>query len=343
MSTERSLALRATDVVCTYRLPGRLFRRGRPEVHAVDGVTLDVGAGEAVGLVGESGCGKSTMARAVVGLERIASGTVEVCGQSVAGLPRKARRDARQQAQLIFQDPYSSLNDQMTVRELLSEGWRAHPSLLDRSRWNERIAELLTMVGLDPRHAERKPSEFSGGQLQRISIARALSVEPRLLIADEAVSALDVSVQAQVLNLLDDLRRRLGLGILFISHDLSVVRHLCERVAVMYLGKIVESGPTAQVFARPTHPYTQMLLDSVPDLFPWESGGTARLPESGEPPSPIDPPPGCRFHTRCPLAAEVCSQDEPVLEPSSLPQHHVACHFADRAVHGAWSGTPVSP
>ncbi|GAA4431456.1 dipeptide ABC transporter ATP-binding protein [Georgenia halophila] len=342
MSTTNDFVLRASDVTCTFRLGGRLFQRGNHEVQAVAGVSLEVRPGEAVGLVGESGCGKSTIARAIVGLEPTTSGTIEVCGQDITTLPPRARRDARRQVQLIFQDPYSSLNPDMTVRDLLCEGWRAHPGILAPSRWDGRVAELLEMVGLSPRHADRKPREFSGGQLQRISIARALSVEPRLLIADEAVSALDVSVQAQVLNLLDDLRERLGLGILFISHDLSVVRHLCDRVAVMYLGKIVESGKTADVFAEPSHPYTQMLLESVPDLFPWESGRqAARLPETGELPSPIDPPSGCRFRTRCPLASDRCADQVPPLEPivGAPPAHQAACHFVEEARRGAWRRT----
>lgn len=339
MSTKASSVLQATDLTCTYPIQKGLFQRGPAHMQAVAGVSLEVLEGEAVGLVGESGCGKSTVARAIVGLQPVGSGSVEVLGQNLTVLPARERRAARRQVQLIFQDPYSSLNTEMTVRELLTEGWRAHPGILERSQWEGRVNELLEMVGLNSLHASRKPREFSGGQLQRIAIARALSVEPRLLVADEAVSALDVSVQAQVLNLLDDLRKRLGLGILFISHDLAVIRHLCDRVAVMYLGKIVEAGTTEEVFARPTHPYTQLLLESVPDLFPWEAGEKKRLPDAGELPSPIDPPSGCRFRTRCPLATETCAAEVPILEEVSRAAngHEVACHYKDLARQGAWA------
>lgn len=343
MSTTKSSVLRAADVVCRYRARGGLLQGGRRYVQAVSGVSLEVLEGQAVGLVGESGCGKSTMARAIVGLETVDSGTVEVCGQDLALLKPKARRAARRQVQLIFQDPFSSLNSDMTVRDLLTEGWRAHRDILEPSQWDRRVDELLEMVGLSSQHTDRTPRQFSEGQLQRIAIARALSVEPRLLVADEAVSALDVSVQAQVLNLLNDLRTRLGLGILFISHDLAVIRHLCDRVAVMYLGEIVEEGATEEVFSTPTHPYTQMLLHSVPDLYPWESGGQQQLPETGELPSPIDPPSGCRFRTRCPLATEQCASDAPTLDavaPSS-PAHQAACHYKDLALQGAWEHAAV--
>lgn len=338
MSTTASSVLRATDLNCSFSVQRGLSRRGAAHVQAVSGVNLEVLKGQAVGLVGESGCGKSTVARAIVGLQSVANGSVEVCGQDLTHLPARARREARRQVQLIFQDPYSSLNPEMTVRELLTEGWRAHPGILDSSHWDQRVDELLEMVGLNSHHAGRKPREFSGGQLQRIAIARALSVEPRLLVADEAVSGLDVSVQAQVLNLLDDLRTRLGLGILFISHDLAVVRHLCDQVAVMYLGQIVETGATEEVFARPTHPYTQLLLESVPDLFPWDAGQQKRLPETGELPSPIDPPSGCRFRIRCPLATETCAAETPLLEEAARAAsgHKAACHYKEEARHGAW-------
>lgn len=338
MSTMPRSVLRATDLTCTYRLKSSLLRRGPSHVQAVAGVDLELLEGEALGLVGESGCGKSTVARAIVGLQPVASGSVEVCGEDLMALRPRERRAARRQVQMIFQDPYSSLNADMTVHDLLTEGWRAHRGILDPEKWDRRVDELLEMVGLNSHHATRRPREFSGGQLQRIAIARALSVEPRLLVADEAVSALDVSVQAQVLNLLDDLRKRLGLGILFISHDLAVVRHLCDRVAVMYLGKIVETGATSDVFSRPSHPYTQLLLESVPDLYPWESAVQEALPETGELPSPIDPPSGCRFRTRCPLASDICTTAVPELDtaPGAAPGHTAACHFKELALHGAW-------
>lgn len=339
MSTTTSSVLEATDVHCHFTLPGSLLSRTKREVRAVDGVSLSVAPGEAVGLVGESGCGKSTFARAIVGLEQVQSGSIEVCGADLMTLPRSEQRRARRNVQLIFQDPFSSLNPDMTVRELLSEGWRAHPDVIARDRWDARVTELLEMVGLTANFAERRPRQFSGGQLQRIAIARALSVEPKLLVADEAVSALDVSVQAQVLNLLGELRKRLGLGILFISHDLSVIRHLCDRVAVMYLGKVVEEGRTDDVFETPTHPYTQLLMNSVPELFPWMTEQTKPLLDTGEMPSPISPPTGCRFHTRCPIAIEACSIEVPQLEliAQSKPGHRSACHRVERSLADAWN------
>lgn len=342
VATTTSSVLRADDVRCHFAVSGGGFGRSKRQVRALDGVSLHVDVGEAVGLVGESGCGKSTFARAVVGLERIQGGSIEVCGEDPATLPRSARRRARRNVQLVFQDPFSSLNPEMTVRELLTEAWRAHPDIIRRDAWDSRVTELLEMVGLDARFAERRPRQFSGGQLQRIAIARALSVEPKLLVADEAVSALDVSVQAQVLNLLGELRKQLDLGILFISHDLSVIRHLCDRVAVMYLGKVVESGATEEVFETPTHPYTQLLMNSVPDLFPWTSTASTRVPDAGEMPSPIDPPSGCRFHTRCPIAISRCVDEVPELEPVAPgePDHRSACHRVARALEGAWQPSP---
>jgi oligopeptide/dipeptide ABC transporter ATP-binding protein len=288
----------------------------------VAGVDLGVQPGEVLGLVGESGCGKSTLARCIVGLYQPTAGEVLWQGQ-----PLSARRDRaqRRRMQMVFQDPYSSLNPRMTVRQTLSELLRVH-RLVPRSQIDARCRELMDLVGLGERSLDAHPRQFSGGQRQRVSIARALALEPDMLIADEPVSALDVSVQATVLNLLDELRRQLGLTMLFIAHNMAVVRHVCDRVAVMYLGRIVETAPTAELFTNPRHPYTQGLLKAVPRLVP---GRASQAPAMvGDPPSPIDPPTGCRFHPRCPLAQPVCSEQDPVLAAGNDEPHLAACHFA---------------
>jgi oligopeptide/dipeptide ABC transporter ATP-binding protein len=284
----------------------RKLRRQPPDVvQAVAGVDLEVARGEVLGLVGESGCGKSTLGRCIVGLYRPTAGEVLWEGQ-----PLRADRDRaqRRRMQMVFQDPYSSLNPRMTVRQTLSEVLRVH-RMVPRERVDERCRELMDLVGLGARSLDAHPRQFSGGQRQRVSVARALALEPELLVADEPVSALDVSVQATVLNLLDDLRTQLGLTMLFIAHNMAVVRHVCDRVSVMYLGRIVETAPTAELFANPRHPYTQGLLKAVPRLVP---GRASQAPAMvGDPPSPIDPPKGCRFHPRCPLAQQVCREDDP--------------------------------
>jgi oligopeptide transport system ATP-binding protein len=300
----------------------RVRRRPADVVQAVAGVDLGVQLGEVLGLVGESGCGKSTLARCIVGLYQPTAGEVLWQGQ-----PLSARRDRaqRRRMQMVFQDPYSSLNPRMTVRQTLSELLRVH-RLVPRSQIDARCSELMDLVGLGERSLDAHPRQFSGGQRQRVSIARALALEPDMLIADEPVSALDVSVQATVLNLLDELRRRLGLTMLFIAHNMGVVRHVCDRVAVMYLGRIVETAPTAELFTNPRHPYTQGLLKAVPRLVP---GRASQAPAIvGDPPSPIDPPTGCRFHPRCPLAQDVCSEQDPELLPGGDEAHLAACHFA---------------
>jgi oligopeptide/dipeptide ABC transporter ATP-binding protein len=302
----------------------RKLRRQPPDVvQAVAGVDLEVARGEVLGLVGESGCGKSTLGRCIVGLYRPTAGEVLWEGQ-----PLRADRDRaqRRRMQMVFQDPYSSLNPRMTVRQTLSEVLRVH-RMVPRERVDERCRELMDLVGLGARSLDAHPRQFSGGQRQRVSVARALALEPELLVADEPVSALDVSVQATVLNLLDDLRAQLGLTMLFIAHNMAVVRHVCDRVAVMYLGRIVETAPTAELFANPRHPYTQGLLKAVPRLVP---GRASQAPAMvGDPPSPIDPPKGCRFHPRCPLAQQVCREDDPALAAGPSGGAHVAaCHFA---------------
>jgi oligopeptide transport system ATP-binding protein len=303
---------------------GRRFRRQRPLLlRAVDGVDLEVGEGETLGLVGESGCGKSTLGRCIVGLYEPTAGEVRYRGDV---LPAKRERATRRQMQMVFQDPYSSLNPRMTVRQVLRELLRVHAIVPDELV-DARCLELLDLVGLSPRSLDAYPRQFSGGQRQRVSIARALALEPKLLVADEPVSALDVSVQATVLNLLEELREKLGLSILLIAHNMAIVRHTCDRVAVMYLGRIVETAPTAALFSDPRHPYTQGLLRAVPRLTPGRA--RARVAVVGDPPSPVDLPTGCRFHPRCPIAQEpLCHDVDPELVRGPASDHRAACHFA---------------
>jgi peptide/nickel transport system ATP-binding protein/oligopeptide transport system ATP-binding protein len=318
--------LELVDLVAGYRTrQGLLGRRG--EVRAVAGVNLTVDAGETVCLVGESGCGKSTVARAVVNLLRPTSGEVRFAGRSLSGMSRAELRAMRREVQLVFQDPYASLNPRMTVRELITEAWQIHPGIVARADRDAEVTALLARVGLNPAHASRYPHQFSGGQRQRICIARALSVRPRLIVCDEAVSALDVSIQAQILALLRQLRDDLGVAYLFITHDLGVVRHFADRVAVMHLGQIVETGTTEQIYTAPAHPYTQALLSAAPSVDDWRDHDDEEILLTGDVPSPLHPPTGCRFHTRCWKAAERCRTEEPALVPRDL-DHPVACHFA---------------
>ncbi|MBI3555272.1 MAG: ATP-binding cassette domain-containing protein [Deltaproteobacteria bacterium] len=291
---------------------GTLFPRLTGHVKAVDGVTLDLKRGEVLGLVGESGCGKSTLGRTIIKLIRATSGQISLSHEAQGGV------------QMIFQDPYSSLNPRMTVFDTLAEPMLVN-GFATRATVAVKVAELMHTVGLAPRFMRKYPHEFSGGQRQRIAIARALALKPRILIADEPVSALDVSIQAQILNLLASLRKRLGLSIIFISHDLSVIRHLSDRVAVMYLGKIVELGSTAEIFAKPQHPYTRALLSAIPLPDPDLERNRERVILAGDAPSPINPPSGCAFHPRCAYATFQCSQRQPVLARQGTSETRVAC------------------
>ena len=294
-------------------------------VRAVDGVSLHVAPGETVGLVGESGCGKSTLGRSAMGLVPVTSGSIRLDGQEIAGRSRAALRPLRPTMQMIFQDPYASLNPRMSVGRILEEPLIVH-SRGDAAQRRERVRWLMDRVGLRPEAASRHPHEFSGGQRQRIGIARALALAPRLVICDEPVSALDVSVRAQVINLLMDLKSERGLAYLFISHDLSVVEHVSDRIAVMYLGRIVELADRRSLWTRPLHPYTRALISAVPAASP-EIPATERIRLVGDLPSPIDPPSGCTFRTRCPLAVADCAARVPELRALG-PGHHVACHRA---------------
>ena len=320
MNTDSPL-LKVEALVKHFPVRRGVLGRVRGAVRAVDGVSFEIAAAETLGVVGESGCGKSTLGRLVLRLIEPSAGRVHFDGQDLGALDATTLRAQRRSMQIIFQDPYSSLNPRMTVAQTLAEPLMLHG--LHSGRHPERVAELLHTVGLAPAHAQRYPHEFSGGQRQRIGIARALAVEPKLIVCDEAVSALDVSVQAQVLNLLQDLQRQFGLAYLFIAHDLAVVKHIATRVAVMYLGRIVEIADKAALFAAPRHPYTQALLSAIP--LPEPGLQRARVLLAGDVPSPLNPPAGCHFHTRCVHARPLCLQQAPPLEAAA--GHAVACHF----------------
>jgi oligopeptide transport system ATP-binding protein len=294
-------------------------------VKAVDGVSFGIAAGETLGLVGESGCGKTTLGRAVVRLIRATEGTVRFEKSDITSLEGKELRRVRRRLQIIFQDPYGSLDPRLTVEEIVGEALDIHQLASSASNRHERIEQLLVAVGLNPQHAQRYPHEFSGGQRQRIGIARSLAVEPRLIVCDEPVSALDVSVQAQIVNLLEELQKEKGLAYLFISHDLAVVEHISHRVMVMYLGKVVEMAAAKALIASPRHPYTQALISAVPEIDPITS--RKRIVLNGDVPSPINVPAGCPFHPRCPIAEERCRREVPLLR-EIVPGHWAACHLA---------------
>jgi oligopeptide/dipeptide ABC transporter ATP-binding protein len=315
------LLLRAERLVKHFPVRTGLFGRARGAVHAVDDVSFELHAGETLALVGESGCGKSTTGKLLLRLLEPTAGKVWFAGRDVFALDDREVRSLRAEMQIIFQDPYGSLNPRMTVGDMLAEPLRLHG--LHAGRERERVIELLGLVGLAPEHASRYPHEFSGGQRQRIGIARALAVEPRLIVCDEPVSALDVSIQAQVINLLQDLQREFRLSYVFIAHDLAVVKHIATRVAVMYLGKIVEMADKRRLFAEPRHPYTRALLSAIPAPDP--AIPRQRIILQGDVPSPLEPPSGCRFRTRCPWARERCALEEPPL--AAQHSHATACHF----------------
>jgi peptide/nickel transport system ATP-binding protein/oligopeptide transport system ATP-binding protein len=304
---------------------GIVVQRRIGAVRAVDGVSFDVRRGETLGIVGETGCGKSTTAKLIMRLLDATAGEVRFAGQDITRLRGARLKAVRREMQIVFQDPYSSLNPRKTVGSIIGEPFAIHGLQAGKGERKRAVQTLMDTVGLNPEHYNRYPHEFSGGQRQRIGVARALALRPKLLIADEPVSALDVSIQAQVLNLLREMQRRFGLTLVFIAHDLSVVRHMCDRVAVMYLGKVVEIGPVDRVYRDPQHPYTRALLSAMPSMDPRRR--TRQAPLTGDPPNPVRPPSGCRFRTRCPLAEAVCEKAAPVL--LALPSdgtRAVACH-----------------
>jgi oligopeptide/dipeptide ABC transporter ATP-binding protein len=329
--------LSVTDLVKYFPLTkGVIFKKEIGQVKAVDGVSLDLHRGRTLGVVGESGCGKSTLGRLLTRLDDPTSGSATFDGTDMFALSGKDMRALRRRIQIVFQDPYTSLDPRMTVADIVGEAYEIHPDVVPKGNRQRQVRELFEQVGLKPEHLTRLPSEFSGGQRQRIVIARALAAEPKFIVADEPVSALDVSVQAQVVNLLESLQDEFGLAYLFIAHDLSVVKHISDELAVMYLGKFVETGNADQIYADPQHPYTQALLSAVPMPDPSRRERSVRIILHGDPPSPANPPSGCRFHTRCWKAQDICSVEDPPLEDKG-GGHRVACHFPEHL--SAMTGT----
>ncbi|MGH8709326.1 MAG: ABC transporter ATP-binding protein [Burkholderiales bacterium] len=319
--------LEVRNLVKHFPIGGGMFTKPVGVVRAIDGVSFTIRKGETLGLVGESGCGKTTTGRCILQLEQPTSGSVVFEGIDMVALDASELRAVRRRVQVIFQDPYSSLNPRMTIGQILAEPLKVHAIVRDPAKREARVRELLTQVGLLPQHAKRYPHQLSGGQRQRVGIARALAMEPSLIICDEPVSALDVSIQAQIINLLEELQARLGLTYLFIAHDLSVVRHISDRVAVMYLGKIVELADRKAIYEEPLHPYTRALLSAVPIPDPKIEAKRERTVLRGEVPSPLNPPSGCVFHPRCPIAVARCSAETPALR-EIRPGHWAACHLA---------------
>ena len=324
---------------------GIVVDREVAKVHAIDDVTFDIAPGETFGLVGESGCGKSTLARCLLRLLEPTAGVIRFEGRDITHLRQRELRRLRRDMQMIFQDPYASLNPRKRVGQIVGDPIRLHGKVKGADQVKRRVQELLQRVGLSPEHYNRFPHEFSGGQRQRIGIARSLALEPKLIVADEPVSALDVSIQAQIINLLDDLQDEFGLTYVFVAHDLSVVRHVSDRIAVMYLGKFMEISPAAELYTKPIHPYTAALLSAIPIPDPRENRARPRMVVHGEPPNPIDPPPACPFHTRCPRATEICRTIEPPLTEYANG-HVAACHHPLNVTNdeiAAATRSPLSP